>query len=103
MATAAMNIHKTVSATDLRDRLKDCLKAARNNQVVLIENRRQSAKYLVDKEFLDTLVEERDSIFATLEILADRDLTDRLLDLSKTIDRDTAAGRLLTTADVFGK
>jgi hypothetical protein len=103
MATAAMNIHKTVSATDLRDRLKDCLKAARNNQVVLIENRRQSSKYLVDKEFLDMLVEERDSIFATLEILADRDLTDRLLDLSKTIDRDVASGRLLTTADVFGR
>lgn len=103
MATACVDIDKTVSATDLRDRLKDCLKAARNNRVVLIENRRQCAKYLVDKEFLDTLVKERDSVFATLEILADRDLTDRLLSLSKTIDRDVAAGRLLTTADVFGE
>ena len=100
---AALNIHKTVSATDLRDRLKDYLKAAHDDQVVLVENRRQSAKYLVDKEFLDALVEERDSIFATLEILADRDLTDRLLDLAKTIDREVASGRLLTTADVFGR
>ncbi len=40
---------------------------------------------------------------ATREILADRDLTDRLLALSKTIDDDVAAGRLLKTADVFGK
>lgn len=103
MATAAMNIRKTVSASDLRDRLKDYLKAAHDNQVVLIENRRQSAKYLVDKEFLDALVEERDSIFATLEILADRDLTDRLLALSRTIDREVASGRLLTTAAVFGR
>jgi len=103
MASACVDIHKTVSATDLRDRLKDCLKAARDNRVVLIENRRQSSKYLVDKEFLDALVKERDSIFATLEILADRNLTDRLLKLSKTIDGDVAAGRLLTTADVFGE
>lgn len=103
MATVSVDISKTVSASDLRARLKDCLKAAKDNRVVLIENRRQSAKYLVDKEFFDTLVKERDSIFATLEILADRDLTDRLLSLSKTIDRDVAAGRLLTTADVFGE
>ena len=103
MASACVDINKTVSATDLRDRLKDCLKAAKDNRVVLIENRRQSSKYLVDKEFLDALVKERDSIFATLEILADRNLTDRLLKLSKTIDGDVAAGRLLTTADVFGE
>jgi hypothetical protein len=103
MATASVNVNvKRVTATDLRDSLKDCLKAARNNRVLLIENRRQSAKYLVDKEFLDTLMNERDSILATLEILADRNLTDRLLNLSKTIDSDFAAGRLLTTADVFG-
>ena len=102
MATACVNV-MTVTATDLRDSLKDCLKAATANKVVLIQNRRQSAKYLVDKDFLDTLVKERDSIIATLEILANRDLTDRLLDLSKTIDSDFTAGRLLTTADVFGE
>ncbi len=63
----------------------------------------QSSKYLADKEFLGALMNERDSILATLEILADRSLTDRLLNLSKTIDSDFAAGRLLTTADVFGR
>ena len=57
----------------------------------------------MDKDFLDTLLSERESILATLEILADRGLTDRLLALSKTIDDDVAAGRLLTTADVFGE
>ena len=94
---------KKVTATDLRDKLKTYLKEATANRVLLVENRRQSPKYLVDKEFLDSLVNERDSILATLEILADRKLTDRLLALSKTIDDDVAAGRLLTTADVFGK
>lgn len=94
---------KKVSATVLRDKLKTYLKEATANRVVLVENRRQPAKYLVDKDFLDSLVNERESILATLEILADRELTDRLLALSKTIDDDVAAGHLLTTADVFGK
>jgi hypothetical protein len=94
---------KKVTATDLRDKLKDCWKAARANRVVLIENRRQSPKYLVDKDFLDALVKERESIIATLEVLADRELTDRLLNLSRILDDDVAAGRLLTTADVFSE
>jgi hypothetical protein len=102
MPRVAIHI-KRVSATDLRDKLKSCLRQARENRVVLVENRRQPAKYLVDKKFLDSLVDERESILATLEILNDREMTDRLLTLSKSIDDDVAAGRLLTTADVFGK
>lgn len=94
---------KKVTATALRDKLKTYLKKATANRVVLVQNRRQPSKYLVDKDFLDSLVSERESILATLEILADRELTDRLLTLSKTIDNDVAAGRLLTSADVFGK
>lgn len=102
MARASIAVKK-VTATDLRGKLKTYLKQATANRVVLVENRRQPAKYLVDKEFLDSLVNERESILATLEILADRELTDRLLTLSKTMDDDVAAGRLLTTKDVFGK
>lgn len=94
---------KKVTATVLRDKLKTYLKEATANRVVLVENRRQPSKYLVDKDFLDSLVNERESILATLEILADRELTDRLLTLSKNIDGYVAAGRLLTTTDVFGK
>lgn len=102
MATACLSVKK-ISATDLRERLKDHLKEARANKVLLVENRRQDSKYLVDKEFLDDLVKEREAVIATLEILADRNLTDRLLNLSKTIDDDVAAGRLLTMAEVFGE
>jgi len=102
MAGASIDVKK-VTATDLRHKLRAYLRQARANRVVLVENRRQAPKYLVDKEFLDSLVEEREAILATLEILADRELTDRLLALSKTIDKDLAAGRLLTTADVFDK
>jgi len=102
MARASIAVKK-VTATDLRGKLKTYLKEATANRVVLVENRRQPSKYLVDKDFLDSLVNERESILATLEILADRELTDRLLALSKTIDDDVAGGRLFTTADVFGK
>lgn len=102
MARASIAVKK-VTATDLRDKLKTYLKEATANRVVLVENRRQPSKYLVDKAFLDSLVNERESILATLEILADRQLTDRLLKLSETVDDDVAAGRLLTTKDAFGK
>lgn len=101
VATACINIKK-VTATDLRDRLKSIMRAAQANKVVLVENRRQPAKYLVDKDFLDSLMRERQSIMATLEILSDRELTNRLLGLAKTIDEDIAAGRLLTHEEVFG-
>ena len=64
---------------------------------------RRALKNLVDKKLLDSPVGERQSILATLEILFDQDLTNRLRTLSKGIDDDFAAGRLLTTADVFGR
>lgn len=102
MANASVAVKK-VTATELRDNLKTYLKQAAANRVVLVENRRQAPKYLVDKDFLDSLVNERESLIATLEILADRELTSRLLTSSKSIDRDVVAGRLLTSEAVFGK
>lgn len=102
MSRTRMTVKK-VSATEFRERLRQHLKSAKANQVVLVENRRQAAKYLVDKEFLDSLLNERESIAATLEILADRALAHRLLNLSKTVDADLASGRLLSMADVFGE
>lgn len=46
---------------------------------------------------------ERESVVATLQVLADRDLTERLLKLSKRIDADVRAGRLHTMEEVFGE
>jgi hypothetical protein len=100
--TGAVTVRK-VSATSLRGRLKTYMNAAKGGRVVLIENLRQESKYLVDKDWLDTLVRERESILATLEVLADRELTDRLLKLAETIDEDVRAGRLHTMEEVFGK
>jgi hypothetical protein len=102
MAMARINITK-VTASDFRDDLKKCLRTAKANRVVLVENRRQPAKYLVDKAFLDLLVSERESIIATLEVLADQTLTKRLLSLAKTVDEDVATGKTLSMEDVFGK
>ena len=99
MSTAhAIRVRK-VSATDFRDDLKEHLKTVKDNTVLLIENRRQAAKYVVDRKYLDRLVEERESILATLEILADRELTNRLLELKK---RSLSKAKLYTMAEVLG-
>ncbi|MGH9573906.1 MAG: hypothetical protein ACRD40_10295 [Candidatus Acidiferrales bacterium] len=63
----------------------------------------KSRQITVDKQFLAVLPKERESIAAVLEFLTDRTLTDRLLNLSDTIDQDVAEGRLLTSAGVFGE
>jgi hypothetical protein len=54
---------------------------------------------VVDREYLDRLVEERESIFATLEILADRELTNRLLELKKS---GLSKAKLYTVDEVLG-
>jgi hypothetical protein len=64
---------------------------------------RQNAKYVVDKDFLDALLKERDSILAILEILADNKLTARLLNLAQTIDADVENERLRTMDEVFAR
>jgi hypothetical protein len=92
---------KKVTASQLRGRLRDRLREVTDNKVLLVQNRRQKEKYVVDKVWLDTLIRERKSVLATLEILADRQLTERLLSLAKTIDRDVQRNRLLTMEEVF--
>lgn len=92
-----------MSATKFRERFKDFAGQAKGGKVILVVNRRQEPKYLVDKEWLDALVRERESVLATLEILADRQLTTRLRKLAKRIDADVQAGRLHTMEKVFGQ
>ena len=92
-----------VSTTEFRGHAKDYLKMAKGDNVVLIENRRREPKYIVDKEWFDDLMRDVKSTMATLEVLADRKLTERLLRLSTTLDRDLQAGRLHTLEEVFGK
>jgi hypothetical protein len=57
----------------------------------------------VDKNWLDELVRERDSLLATLEILTDKKLTARLTSLAKTIDDDVESNRLHTMDEVFAE
>jgi PHD/YefM family antitoxin component YafN of YafNO toxin-antitoxin module len=92
-----------VSATKFRERFKDFAGQAKGDKVILVVNRRQESKYLVDKEWLDALMGERESVLATLEILADRNLTARLRKLAKRIDADVEAGKLHTMEEVFSK
>ena len=92
---------KRVTASQLRRRLRDRLREVKNNRVLLVQNRRQKEKYVVDKAWLDNLIAERESVLATLEILSDTALTSRLLALAKTIDDDVANNRLYSMEDAF--
>lgn len=95
---------KKVRATSFRSNYRALSLAARGRRVLLIENRQQKAKYLVDKDFLDSLLREQESIRATLAILSDPHLTERLLGLGKIIDVEFRSGRLKTysIAEVLG-
>ena len=93
---------KKVSAARFRSAFKRYVSQVRGAQVVLIENRQQSSTYLVDKVWLDDVVRQREVVQATLDVLADRELTDRLLKLAKTIDQDVQAGKLRSMEEVFG-
>lgn len=103
MTSGARKTVRRVSATKFRARFKDFAEQAKGDKVILVVNRRQEPKYLVDKEWFDALVRERESVLATLQILADRGLTKRLLKLAKRIDADVRAGRLHTMEEVFGE
>jgi hypothetical protein len=46
---------------------------------------------------------ERESILATLEVLADRELTTRLLKLAESLDEDVNARRLHTMEEVYSE
>jgi hypothetical protein len=92
---------KRVTASQLRRRLRDRLGEVKNNRVLLVQNRRQKEKYVVDKDWLDNLIAERESVLATLEILSDTALTNRLLALAKTIDDDVTKNRLYSMEDAF--
>jgi len=90
---------KKVSASKFRDDLRECLEATKQTTILLIQNRRLDAKYVVDQGFFDQLIKERESFVATLEILSDPKLTQRLLDLKETgFDK----AKLYTMDEVFG-
>src|ERR1700681_1487184 len=95
-----MNV-KRETASQLRRRLRDHLREVKNKRVLLVQNRRQKEKYVVDKAWLDDLIRERESVLSTLENLSDTALTNRLLALAKTIDDDVANNRLYSMADAF--
>src|SRR5260221_14737597 len=97
------SITKKIKGMGLWENLKISNKGVKGKVVVVKKIRRQTSKYLVDKIYFDELMRERESIAATLEILADQELAARLMSLAKTIDADVKKGRLLTMEEVFAR
>ncbi len=102
---ARVRIARKVQATTFRSQYRRVAASARGNQLVLIENRRQTPKYLVEKEFLDALLRENSTARETLEILCDPELTTYLLKLGGGVAAAGHAGRLKTYSieEVFGR
>jgi hypothetical protein len=100
-----MLVAKRVRATTFRNQFRRLAAGVSGEKVVLIENRRQSAKYLVDKAFLDDLLQQCESARATLEILAEPRLASRLLSLGKNVDSRVRSRKLklFSMDEVFGK
>ena len=103
--SSQIRVIKKIQATRFRSQFRRLSAGARGKNVVLIENRRQKPKYLVDKEFFDRLLLDRESVLETLEVLADTALTNYLLKLGKSLNADVRSGRmrLYSTEEVFGK
>ena len=100
-----MLVAKKVRATTFRNKFRRLAAGVSGKNVILIENRRQNAKYLVDKVFLDDLLQQRESALATLEILADPRLAERLISLGKSMDSRVRSRKfkLYSMDEVFGK
>lgn len=100
-----MLIAKKVRASTFRNKFRSLAAGVAGKNVILIENRRQKSKYLVDQAFLDELIQQRASALATLEILSDPRLTERLISLGKNVDVRVRSRkiRLFSMHDVFGK
>lgn len=100
---ATIRVARKVRATDFRSRYREFFRAAKGNRVVLIQNRRQDPKYLVDKEFLDAMAKRLEAQLETLAVLADPELTKRLIALGKTIDAQVRANnvKLYSLDEVF--
>ncbi len=100
-----MLVAKKVRASAFRNKFRRLSAGVSGKNVILIENRRQKAKYLVDKAFLDDLIQQRESALATLAILADPKLAERLITLGSTVDSRVRSRkiRLYPMHDVFRK
>jgi len=100
-----MIVAKRVPATTFRNKFRRLAAGVSGKRVILIENRRQKPKYLVDKEFLDSLIRQQESALATLEVLADPARADRLIKLGRTVDARVRSRklRLFSRQEVFGR
>jgi len=98
-----IRITRKVQAADFRSRYRTYSQAARGNRVVLIHNKRQAPKYLVDKSFLDDLAGTIEAQVETLALLANPEMAQRLIALGRTIDTAVRRGkvRLYSMDEVF--
>jgi predicted RNase H-like HicB family nuclease len=106
--TLQHTIKAAIRAGDQSGYVAECLEIPVVTQGATLDEvtrnlRKAVALHLEGEDLAELGSRRRESVLATLEILADRHLTARLRKLAKRIDADVQAGKLHSMEEVFGK
>jgi hypothetical protein len=94
----------TVNRSDFRDEQSKYLRKASGNTVVQVMGRgEEEQRYLVDKVYLDEIIEKLQSAMETLHVMKDQRLFSQILKASETIDENIRLGKLHSFEEAFGE
>jgi hypothetical protein len=92
----------SVKQSELAQSDRIALRKAKGRTVVVLTARAgEDEKCVIDKGYFEEMLREMRSLKETLEIMADKQLYQRLMRSSKTLKRDARAGRLHTMEEVL--
>lgn len=95
--------HK-VNRSELRKNQSATLRLARGTQVVVISaTHEEDEKLLLDKKYFEELLQRLRSVVETLEIAADRKLSQQILGAAGNLEENTRLGKLHSFEQAFGK
>lgn len=93
-----------VKRSELRQKQSAVFRRATGRRIVEVSGgHRDRPKYVVDKEYLDGLLERLRATLETLEITADIRLYRQILRAAETLDEDVRKGRLHSWQEAFGE
>jgi hypothetical protein len=93
-----------VNRTDLRDQQSKYLRAATGNKIVEVVGRaEEEEKYVVDKKYLNEVLDRLRSAIETINVIKDQKLYGQIMRVSGTIDEDIRLGRLHSFEEAFGE
>jgi hypothetical protein len=104
-ASALMKPRKIrVNRTELRNQQSRYLQEASGNNIVEVIGRAEEGeKYVVDKEYLNGVLDSLRSAIETINIIKDPQLFAQIMRAAGTIDEDIRLGKLHSFEEAFGE